>query len=301
MKCPVCGFDGNKPHQKHCSLCGNSLAEKIPQQPEPADPVANNEEPVSDTPPTPSASSPTPEPVKVETDTTASPPKPTPVTPSSPTADVPAPHSFILRHRDASKYHRAGDMQKVTADRAELGCNPDCPVRFDQDTWGVVSRRHAAIERDGDQWKIIHLSATNSTFINGKKIEKVWFLKNGDEIQLAAKGPRLVFTDPEAEAQSVPEFPSVFGKKTIRAEEDGLYSPNDQNSTNLEEEEPTPSGLDKPQTTPSDEDFHGYIGAPIDPEDDIRRPSRGIPTWLIVTVVLVVAIILGCIIHTMFK
>jgi pSer/pThr/pTyr-binding forkhead associated (FHA) protein len=104
---------------------------------------------------------------------------------------------YVLQHRDASKYHKSGESQKIIIDQIELGCNPDCQVRYDQETWGVVSRRHAAIERDGNRWKLIHLSTTNSTFLNGKKIESEWYLENGDEIQLAVGGPRLGFIAPE--------------------------------------------------------------------------------------------------------
>lgn len=104
---------------------------------------------------------------------------------------------YVLEHRDSSKYHRAGESQKIIIDQIELGCNPDCQVRYDQETWGVVSRRHAAIEREGNRWKLIHLSATNSTFLNGRKIESEWYLENGDEIQLAVGGPRLGFIAPE--------------------------------------------------------------------------------------------------------
>lgn len=104
---------------------------------------------------------------------------------------------YVLEHRDSSKYHKAGESQKIIIDQIELGCNPDCQVRFDQETWGVVSRRHAAIEREGNRWKLIHLSTTNSTFLNGRKIESEWYLENGDEIQLAVDGPRLGFIAPE--------------------------------------------------------------------------------------------------------
>lgn len=100
---------------------------------------------------------------------------------------------YILEHRDGSKYHKVGESQKIIIDQIELGCNPNCQVRFDQETWGIVSRRHAAIQREGDQWKLIQLSKVNSTLVNGHKIEKEWFLKNGDEIQLAVGGPRLGF------------------------------------------------------------------------------------------------------------
>lgn len=104
---------------------------------------------------------------------------------------------YILNHRSASKYHKAGESQEIIVDQAILGCSEECQVRFDQETWGIVSRRHAAIERDGNRWKLIHLSTVNSTFVNGKKVETERHLENGDEIQLAVGGPIMGFIVPE--------------------------------------------------------------------------------------------------------
>lgn len=103
----------------------------------------------------------------------------------------------IINHRSASKYHKAGESQEIIVDQVTLGCSKECQVRFDQETWGVVSRRHAAIERDENGWKLVHLSKTNSTFVNGKKVESECHLANGDEIQLAVGGPIMGFIIPE--------------------------------------------------------------------------------------------------------
>ncbi len=103
---------------------------------------------------------------------------------------------YILEHRDASKYHKAGESQKIIIDQIELGRSHDCQVRFDE-TFETVSRRHAAIIRDGERWKLVQLSTTNTTFLNGRAIDTEWYLQNGDEIQLAVGGPRLGFIVPE--------------------------------------------------------------------------------------------------------
>ena len=103
---------------------------------------------------------------------------------------------YILEHRDASKYHKAGESQKIIIDQIELGRGRDCQVRFDE-SFETVSRRHAAIVRDGDRWKLVQLSTTNTTFLNGRAIDTEWYLQNGDEIQLAIGGPRLGFIVPE--------------------------------------------------------------------------------------------------------
>ena len=103
---------------------------------------------------------------------------------------------YVLEHRDSSKYHKAGESQKIIVDQAELGRSADCQVRFDE-TFETVSRRHAAIVREDDRWKLVQLSTVNSTFLNGRPVESQWYLENGDEIQLSVGGPRLGFIVPE--------------------------------------------------------------------------------------------------------
>lgn len=61
----------------------------------------------------------------------------------------------------------------------------------------VVSRRHAAIVRDGENWKLVQLSQTNKTFLNGHPVTTEWYLQNGDEIQLSVNDPKLGFIIPQ--------------------------------------------------------------------------------------------------------
>ena len=102
---------------------------------------------------------------------------------------------YILEHKVSSKYHKAGESQRIIVDDIEIGRDPRCQVRFDEQ-FNTVSRRHAAIVRDGDNWKLVQLSKTNSTYLNGHKVEKEWYLQNGDEIQLSTNGPKLGFIAP---------------------------------------------------------------------------------------------------------
>lgn len=102
---------------------------------------------------------------------------------------------YILEHKISSQYHKLGESQHIIVDRIQIGRAKDCEVRFD-DSFQHVSRHHAAIIRDGDRWKLIHLSETNSTFLNGQKIQHEWYLQNGDEIQLSQNGPKLGFIIP---------------------------------------------------------------------------------------------------------
>lgn len=102
---------------------------------------------------------------------------------------------YILEHKVSSKYHKAGDSQRIIIDQIEIGRDPRCQVRFDE-KFSTVSRRHAAIVRDGDNWKLVQLSKTNSTYLNGHKVKNEWYLQNGDEIQLSTNGPKLGFLVP---------------------------------------------------------------------------------------------------------
>jgi hypothetical protein len=103
---------------------------------------------------------------------------------------------YMLEHKTSSKYHQAGETQKIIIDQVELGRDASCQVRFDE-SFDTVSRKHAAIERDGDNWKLVHLSASNPTLVNGRPIQDSYYLQSGDEIQLSVNGPRLGFIVPQ--------------------------------------------------------------------------------------------------------
>ena len=91
---------------------------------------------------------------------------------------------YILEHKTSSKYHHAGESQKIIIDQIELGRDASCQVRFDE-SFSTVSRRHAAIAKEGNTYKLIHLSQSNPTLVNGQPIQGVYYLESGDEIQLS--------------------------------------------------------------------------------------------------------------------
>lgn len=109
---------------------------------------------------------------------------------------------YILEHKMSSKYHRAGESQEIIVDNIELGRDARCQVRFDE-SFKTVSRRHAAIVRDGDGWKLVQLSQTNTTLLNGRPVQTEWYLQNGDEIQLSVNGPKLGFIVPTGRKATV--------------------------------------------------------------------------------------------------
>ena len=97
---------------------------------------------------------------------------------------------YILEHKTESKYHHAGESQKIIVDQIELGRDSSCQVRFDE-SMETVSRRHAAIVRDGENYKLIPMSQTNATLVNGQPVSGEWHLSSGDEIRLSSRGPVL--------------------------------------------------------------------------------------------------------------
>lgn len=127
---------------------------------------------------------------------------------------------FILEHKTPSKYHQAGESQKIIVDQVELGRDASCQVRFDE-SFETVSRKHAAIVRDGENWKLIHLSHSNPTLVNGHPINGSYYLQTGDEIQLSVGGPRLGFIVPQGRQAltssiGLTERMSLFRKQALR-------------------------------------------------------------------------------------
>jgi len=86
-----------------------------------------------------------------------------------------------------------GNIQEFSEELIAIGRNPSCHLRFPADMV-IVSRNHAEIIREGNQFNLINKSP-NFTFINGKQIEKgkEVYLKNGDILEFAKGGPKVSF------------------------------------------------------------------------------------------------------------
>ena len=83
-----------------------------------------------------------------------------------------------------------GKIQEFSSFPITIGRHADCRVRFDQ-ALSSISRNHARIDQQGDQFRIIDTS-TNGTYVNGKRISDV-FLRDGDEIAFSPNGPKAGF------------------------------------------------------------------------------------------------------------
>lgn len=99
---------------------------------------------------------------------------------------------FIIEFKNATQNHTAGEQMKFSSDSVLIGRESDCQVLFDDST-PTVSRKHAKIEREGSRYKIIPLSQTNATYVNGSPVNGEYYLKTGDEIKLSSQGPTIIF------------------------------------------------------------------------------------------------------------
>ncbi len=125
---------------------------------------------------------------------------------------------YILEHKISSGEHKAGDKQEIIVDYIEMGRDPKCQVRFSENL-PTVSRRHAAITKEGDNWVLKNLSEVNPTLINGQAVEKQWFLQNGDEIQLSYEGPKMGFlipSNPSVKSIGLSHRLSLFRQQALR-------------------------------------------------------------------------------------
>ena len=83
-----------------------------------------------------------------------------------------------------------GEIQEFNDPEIAVGRLSTCQVRFPKDL-AIISRKHAAIFREGNRFRLVDESA-NGTFLNGKSVSEA-FLKNGDVIMFAEGGPKVSF------------------------------------------------------------------------------------------------------------
>jgi pSer/pThr/pTyr-binding forkhead associated (FHA) protein len=75
---------------------------------------------------------------------------------------------------------RAGEHFIPQAESTTIGRSPDCDIFLDDVT---VSRQHAILRRNGDNFVIEDQGSLNGTFVNRKRIESTE-LADGDEVQV---------------------------------------------------------------------------------------------------------------------
>jgi hypothetical protein len=134
---------------------------------------------------------------------------------------------FIIEHRSNTAKHRAGESQEIIVDYLEMGRGTKYGISFGEDckTVSGSSGPHAAITHEANGYVIRHMGK-NPTLVNGRPVNKQWYLQSGDEIQLSVEGPRLGFMVPQQ--NTVSSIPlsrrlSLFRQQALRPYKQAMW------------------------------------------------------------------------------
>lgn len=109
-----------------------------------------------------------------------------------------------------------GDIQEFLDDCISIGRNPGSSVCFPVEMT-ALSRRHAEIQREGNQFKLIDYSV-NGTLVNGKKVKET-LLRDGDVLEFSEGGPKVSFltkvADTPAEVKKPAPAPVVASAPVV--------------------------------------------------------------------------------------
>jgi pSer/pThr/pTyr-binding forkhead associated (FHA) protein len=107
-----------------------------------------------------------------------------------------------------------GEIREFSKETISIGRHPSSDLKLPADLT-VISRKHAEIRREGNQFRLIDRS-TNGTFVNGKKITEV-LLREGDVLEFADGGPKVSFLTQMKEAPPEMEnaAPPVEERKSV--------------------------------------------------------------------------------------
>ena len=85
----------------------------------------------------------------------------------------------------------------------------DCQIIFDNALFPMVSRRHAELRRQNNQWVFYDLNSSFGTFIDGRKISAPEAIQIGNRLQFGLKGPimRVVWFETVAAPNDYPKQP----------------------------------------------------------------------------------------------
>ena len=113
----------------------------------------------------------------------AAPPVPPPVTPPPP----PAIHPRLIVAGTGTQFDLSGKVEFLMGREDPVsGVFPEVDLTPHGGTEGGVSRRHAKLKVQGNQWLIEDLNSTNFTFVNNQKVNPgvPQPLKDGDQVRL---------------------------------------------------------------------------------------------------------------------
>jgi pSer/pThr/pTyr-binding forkhead associated (FHA) protein len=109
-----------------------------------------------------------------------------------------------------------GKIVELSDPIIKIGRHPSCQLKYPAKL-AIISREHAIITREGNQFKLTDQSS-NGTIVNGKKIKEI-FLKDGDVITVSEGGPKVSFltqmTNTPLRPQEVTPPPPIAKKPNI--------------------------------------------------------------------------------------
>jgi len=102
----------------------------------------------------------------------------------------------------------SGPPVEINQDTTDIGRDPSCDIVLSD---GSVSRKHARIEKRGDEWAVVDQGSANGTFIDTLRVAEA-ILKNGQEVRFGAMTYRV-----EIEGEELMETiaGSVGGEATV--------------------------------------------------------------------------------------
>ncbi|MEJ7729412.1 MAG: sigma 54-interacting transcriptional regulator [Polyangiaceae bacterium] len=123
--------------------------------------------------------------------------------------DEPRSTTFVLTVVEGTSAGKSFTIDAAAPPRLLLGQGPACELRLED---RQVSRRHAALERDGHRLRITDLRSTNGTFVDGVAVVEAWL--SGDEtVRVGGSALRVDRGPPEvAPAPRGDRFGRVIGE-----------------------------------------------------------------------------------------
>ena len=120
----------------------------------------------------------------------------------------------------------AGRRYKLGEGEYVIGRRSDCQV-FVPDM--RVSRQHARLSREGEQWTLEDLGSNNGTYINGIRLQAATPIKHDDEITIANNKIRVEATENTVEGQ--PRYPEGNVVTIVDVAANSLIRPRDDSSS----------------------------------------------------------------------
>jgi pSer/pThr/pTyr-binding forkhead associated (FHA) protein len=179
--------------------------------------------------------------------------------------------SIKLIVKTGDEINKSFDLIK---DKNIVGRDPESEIVIDDIE---ISRNHLVITREGETFQIEDLNSTNGTFLNGKKLKKLTFIKNGDLISL---GENHVLEFVVEKIDKVPE------------------------PSKLDQEEPLEEVTQDEEKITKVEDSQKERASKVKPDKNNRKKKTSSqkagdqkkPTWVIILLVALAFIVIFCVI-----